>query len=437
MTSPQQAANVISPNSSSRRRWLSRRTIVFVVVLVVVSLGVNSWNGLVERLRLRQAQAHLSSRQPELAIESLNLALRRNPQNPETHYLLAKAYRRLGELTLVRDHLSRALRLGFDRLAVQREQWLALAQTGQMREARPHLSELLVQQVEDARNVCEAFVNGFFLTNQFGEAFRLLDLWQTDFPNDSQPYLFRGQFYESRTNFKEAESAYREGLQREPRRNDLMVRQARCLLMLREYDESRRLVEQVLTAKQEHAEAQEILAQCYFEQGQTEECRKLTEQLVSRQPKLFSLRTLMARVQLQDRRYDEALQVLIALADERPHDLTVRYLLATTLQATGDSAKAAEAFQFVAAGREAVTRALKLQATVENQEPRNVGLRLELGEILLKYESPEAGAGWMRSVLEIEPNHQRAHQELAKYYRRIGALEQAQQHEAQVRTIEP
>ena len=242
---------------------------------------------------------------------------------------------------------------------------------------------------------------------------------------------------ESRTRFGDAEAAYREGLRRDPQRQDLQIRLARCLVMLRKYDEGRSLVEQALSKTSDHLEALEILAYCLFEQGLTDDCRKITEDLAKRNPKLSSARILLSRVYLQDRRIEEARQLLSSLAEERPFDLGVRYLLATTLQAVGESKKAAEEFQFVATARNEIARARKLQEKVETDEPRNIDLRYQLGEILLKYESPEAGAGWMRSVLEIDPNHQAAHQALADYYRRIGAHGQAQEHQARLITPSP
>ena len=153
----------------------------------LLCFGVWSWQSVYHSWLTHQAQAHLAARHPELAVLALQPVLQKDPQHAEAHYLLAKAYRRLGEMKQVHNHLASAVRLGYDGKAIVREQWLALAQSGQMREAAPHLPDLLIQQTEDVRNVCEAYVNGFFLTNQFADAFRLLDVWQADFPNDPHP----------------------------------------------------------------------------------------------------------------------------------------------------------------------------------------------------------------------------------------------------------
>lgn len=413
----------------------SRKTSLWLLMLAcAVSLGAWGWQDGYHMWLVYRAKHCIESRQPEAAIEALSSVVNSNPQNAEAHYLLAKANRRLGKMLQVRSHLENALRLGYDVKAVTREQWLAQAQSGQMREAEPHLASLLVNQDEDVRNVSEAYVNGFFLTNKLADAFRLLDVWQADFPDDPQPYVFRGQFFESRTRFADAENAYREALHRGPQRIDLQIRLARCLVVLRKYDEGRLQIDKILAKSSRHPpEVQEILANCLFEQGEAEECRRLTEQLLTESPRNVTLRKLSVKLQLQEGQSPTVPSLLTELVTERPFDLEVRYLYATTLQGAGETKRAADEFQFVAAARNEIARARKLQETIEFHQPANVDLRYQIGEILLKYESPEAGAGWMRSVLEIDPTHQPAHQALADYYQRIRAYEQAQEHRAHLK----
>lgn len=429
MSTPQPTATVRQP----LRR--SRKTALWLLTLVcVASLGAWGWRDGFHAWLIHRAKLRIESRQPEAAIEALSSIVSSNPQNGEAHYLLAKANRRLGKMLQVRSHLENALRLGYDVKAVTREQWLAQAQSGQMREAEPHLADLLVNQDEDVRNVSEAYVNGYFLTNKLADAFRLLDVWQADFPNDPQPYVFRGQFFESRTRFADAENAYREALHRDPQRIDLEIRLARCLVVLRKYDEGRLQIDKILAKYPQQREAQEILANCLFEQGETDECRRLTQRLLTETPRNVTLRKLSVKLQLQENQSPTVPPLLTELVAERPFDLEVRYLYATTLQGVGETKKAADEFQFVAAARNEIARARKLQETIEFQEPANIDLRFQIGEILLNYESPEAGAGWMRSVLEIDPTHQAAHQALADYYQRIGAYEQAQVHRSHLET---
>ena len=109
----------------------------------------------------------------------------------------------------------------------------------------------------------------------------------------------------------------------------------------------------------------------------------------------------------------------------------MRYSFALTLQSTGDTHRAAKEFQFVTTAREAIAQARQMADTVIAKEPRNADLRYQIGAILLKYESPEAGAGWLRSALEFDPNHQLSHRALAEFYEQRGLVDFARSHREQ------
>jgi Tfp pilus assembly protein PilF len=50
------------------------------------------------------------------------------------------------------------------------------------------------------------------------------------------------------------------------------------------------------------------------------------------------------------------------------------------------------------------------------EDPQDVPSRLEIGQTLLKYDSPDDGASWLRNVLELDPRNAEAHRSLAAYY---------------------
>ena len=125
-------------------RWITGIAFVLLTLTGVVLLQIES---------TREA---LAARRADEAIERLNLLEKLLPYSPEIRLLQAQASRRLGRNRDVRRYLQQAVELGAARDAVQREEWLALAQSSHMTKAEPHLQELLLNENDDARDICEA-----------------------------------------------------------------------------------------------------------------------------------------------------------------------------------------------------------------------------------------------------------------------------------------
>jgi predicted Zn-dependent protease len=154
--------------------------------------------------------------------------------------------------------------------------------------------------------------------------------------------------------------------------------------------------------------------------------------MLDKEPQHFQARLILARLQFSSGRIKEALDTLEVLATEFPCNLEVRYQYGMALQADGQPERAAAELEFVQTGREALQEARRMRELVMKANVNHIPMRYEIGKVLLQYESPEAGAGWLRSVLEYEPAHQGTHAALADYYRQIGNHRLAEAHRAQL-----
>jgi tetratricopeptide (TPR) repeat protein len=382
--------------------------------------------------RLREGRSALRSRDAEAALRWVTPVLSLAPENGEAHFWLARAYRRQGDMPAVRDHLHRARALGFPADQVTREEWLAMAQSGQMRDAAPHLSRLLIDPGEDGQDICEAYVNGFFLTCRFPEGLELLDVWQAEFPDDAQPYLFRGRYFSSVGNTQGAIAAYRAGLARDPDRLDLQLPLATLLVELRDFDSASQLLQSILSAAPDNIEALDRWSACLLEQGRAEDANVVLSRLLQRDTRHVRARLTRARAQSIPGRADNAVALAQAVVDERPYDLEAHYVLGRALQAAGRADEAAPHFEFVQTGRSQLQAARRLIETVVLREPDNVAARYEVGHTLLQYDAPEDGAGWLQSALDLDPRHQPSHAALAEYYTRCGNLSLAERHRRQL-----
>jgi tetratricopeptide (TPR) repeat protein len=222
-----------------KRRLPSKRaSILLLAALAVLITGWMSWKPLLLRHRIARARSALEARDAGSALQWLQANERLEPNHAETHFWLARANRRLGQFGKVRDHLERAWKLGYAVEMLKREQWLALAQSGRLDKAEPHLAGLLQDPRDDGREICEAYVAGYLLNYRFAPAFRLLDAWQKDFPEDAYPDLIRGRIYEGQLHAKKAIAAYRQALQLDENLKEAWLRLAKLLTSQQQHEEA-------------------------------------------------------------------------------------------------------------------------------------------------------------------------------------------------------
>ena len=135
-------------------------------------------------------------------------------ERAENYLLLARLQRRTGQAARTPALLRQAEKRGADATRVQREKLLLLAQTGQLREAEPHLANLLLEPRGDGEAICEAYVQGYFANLRVAEATRLLDAWQAEYPRSPQQFFMRAYLMQALALRPEAVAAYRQGLAR-------------------------------------------------------------------------------------------------------------------------------------------------------------------------------------------------------------------------------
>jgi len=378
-----------------------------------------------------RARQFLYQREDQRAVDQLRVALRLAPDQPETYFLLARAHRRLGNLDRVEPLLRHAEKLGGDPQRAQRETWLAWAQSGRLREAQPHLSELLMDTRDDGAEICAAYVQGYFTNLQPREAIQLLDAWQHDYPADPQSYFMRGYLNQGLALWPEAAECYRRGLELAPGQTRMRVHLAEVLGELNETDEAIQQFQRCAEETPGDAGLFAAWAKCLVRQGRTAEARPILERALKIASMHFEALRQLGELELAEGRYQAALPPLQAAASLRPFDTTTRNALGKTLQALGKADEARPHLEYAAAAEESMSRVdRELRQVV--QRPKDPQLRYDIGLTLLRFGTPEDGVKWLQTVLELDPDHQAAHQALAAYFDSIGDAQQAALHRGKV-----
>lgn len=406
-----------------------RQSKIIVMALLCIVLAGIGWRWGWPHFALRQATQALTAQRSIAAARWLPFAVNADPAT--VHFLSARTARKLGDYEQAARELQAALRDGFDRRRVELEILLAEAQRGRLAPLEAQLSSLLSQQREPDE-VCEAFVEGCLLKYRLDNALQILKLWQADYPDDPRPHLLRGRILEHDRNLPGARLEFSQALEKNPRyaaaaynlarvelteqqprqalelyrrcARDLgnpqpgLVGEAHCSRLLREYDRAERLLQQAQAVSPAYLDA------AYRLVGEP------SESAAARLP------VELGRLALDRNDYPRAVEFLMQAFQANPRDWKVRYDLAIALRQTGRVSEAETHLRIVEETKQALDRCDRLITQLQ-QDPTNAEARFEIGQVFLKYVSENQGLVWLNSVLDYDPDHRGAHEELERYFR--------------------
>lgn len=416
------------PNTGTNRRW---------IWLVLLALGVAVWayHPLRSLWFQRTARHALLDGDAERAGLALEQALRSSPRSPEIHLQLARVARRRGQLQPFLDHLQQAQDFGLPPDRAQREQLLLQAQAGNMEQVEPHMAQLLRRDATDLNEVCAAIVAGYVHNYEFGPAFRYLEAWEKDFPEDPEPHIMRARIRQSWHNVREAERELRQALALRPTWRGLPQMLAQVLTEQNRMEEAAEVLSQVARQQPDDNHLQLAWADCLIRTGRIPEAKTLFERLESSEPTSVELLFGLGRIDLWEGQTERGLERLTRARDLDPQRNDVRYAYAQALAQAGQIDEARTE-------REAVERSTRAQARIFElseqlvKTPQDLETRLEIGRTLLA-EGDAEGVAWLETILRFDPQHREAHAALADYFESRQDLDRAQRHRQQTEATSP
>jgi tetratricopeptide (TPR) repeat protein len=417
---------------SRKRRWLALLCVAMIVVLPIAVIWT-PW--LIAQYDLYRGRAELQRFQVDPALNWLKNGQRLDPDNAEAHFLLARVYRRKGEFEDMAQHLEEARRLGFPSRRIERERVLAVAQTGRVHEVQPNLEGMLISPDDDGPEICASYVSGYCLSFDFDAASALLDAWSKDYPEQPEPHYRRGHLWYSRNEWRNAVEAYSKCLELDPSRFKARLSLAQCLLKMSESEKAEPHFRRCVKEAPDNLEAWMGWGSCLLTLGQKAEAQTALHHVVEEAPDHFEARRQLGELELQLGHPHEALKWVEPLAEKWPEDTVVANLMAQSLQEIGKVAEAKPYWESVRRGEKLLAR-LEVLTKEINRHPTDVALRYEIGTLLIRYRSREDGVGWLRSLLQYDPNHVETHRALADYYAKVGDAKMAELHRLTVDDLE-
>lgn len=389
-----------------------RKLLLAVLISLAICLAFGYRNLCVVPLAI--ARHRIDQQRFEHGLWWLGWADRISPKNPTAEFLQARISRKKGEMGQVGIHLQRAVEFGYPTELADREQWLALAQSGQMRDAEKHYATLLTDARGDEAEICEAFVIGHLKHRHFDKAVQLLRAWSADFPNDAQPHYYLGLIEQERKSWDEAIRHYNQALQANPKHAMAALATATCFLEKKQPQESLDYYRMASNSDGQLTAALVGEAHCLRELGRSEESRESLARALASDPDSSAAILEMAQVELEAGEFESALIRLEPLVEREPHNHDARFAYGTALRGTSRNEEAQAQLQLVADARAQLIKAGNLEGQMTS--PRDVEARYEIGAIHLKYGEAAEGLFWLNSVLDFEPGHTLTHRTLAEYY---------------------
>ena len=285
-------------------------------------------------------------------------------------------------------------------MTLEREEWLALAQSGQMTAAEPHLAELLADPQGDGAEICEAFVVGYLKLRNFTAASELLDAWSRDYPRDAQTHYWRGLMDMDLLSPSSAEEQLRLAVELSPKHADALYWLADLLLDGGRTEEALGYFERVSRLKPDDLAAAVGRASCLRRVDRSAEARALLERVLTVSANDAALVEL-ANLDIESGDYESARERLEPAVKANPQQKDLRYVYGIALRNLGRMDEAQEHFKFVVEVNKRLDLANVLADEALNK-PGDADLRYQIGELHLHSGSEKEGLVWLESCAGLQ-----------------------------------
>lgn len=404
-----------------RRKKLSR---LQVALIILIGLGIALF---MMRATFFANAAHKSIARRDLdrAKSQLTWGTYFARNNGRLQFLLARVARLEGRMKDVQHHLQAALDAGFDQERLRREEYLAMAQLGQLKQAQPHLGKLLEDPRGDEEEICEAYVIGFTRIRHFAAAKDLLENWMKDFPNSARPRYLKGIVQKDLQMWNEAATAFRDALRADPNHHDSQFELGSVLLTRKRPEEALTYFVLAAQGKNHKQEAKVAQAHCMRLLARHNEARQVLSSVLTESPGHEDASLEMARLELDGNNYDRVVELLQEVVKNNPRGTDARLVIAQALRSLGKHAEAEAHIKAVAEANNHLMQANEWAEKVGN-DLKSAEKRSEIGKIHLKYGSREEGLMWLMGAFQVNPKHRPTLEALVDYYGKNGDAENMQ-----------
>ncbi len=408
----------------------SKRRIPTIYYWIIFGLAILSWclSGGFCGVSNHFADVAIHQRNFEVAQLWLRFTKRLQPANPQALFLAARIARLQDDFFSMGRLLDAAERNGMEADRVVLERQLSLAQNGLLEDVELKITERLSKGDRDLPEICEAYANGLAKESRFEAALKILNAWRADQPDTPIPLYRIARIEEYLQQLDHAKSNYQSAILKNKNYFPAIFGLARLCLDENDANESLELYKQCLRMPKPAA-ARIGMAMSYIKLGNLELAKLLLEEVVklgSNTVRLsytsvgepyerFIAASELGKLLSNEGKFAQALGFLDLALSENPRDVSARYSKAIALRGLKRDREAEIEFESVSKTREALQKVSSLSDKI-NRFSSDVGSRIELGKLLVQYESERTGLFWLRSALIYGEDSATVHEALAEFY---------------------
>lgn len=342
----------------------------------------------------------------------------------------AEAYRKLNDPKQVKRHVEKALAMGVDEKIANQPLWLQMAEGGLLEEPQKHLAQMLQSYRGKEHEVYDAFLLGYTGSWRLGDANKMMKQWREQFPEEARTYYWEGAILGLDYQIATATEKYRKAVTMDPELWEARLRMAELLIEQSKLPEAEEHFAILYKKIPDNLNVRIGYARCLMNQGYSENALKLLETLDEKStdsPLLF----LKCQAAFEANENTKAEKWLEVLCKRWPEVAPYRDLQARVKESLQKGEEATPIFKIASESQAKQQEISQLISSLDGS-PGNISIRVQLGEKMMYYLSPEAGSAQLLSAISLEPSAIEPHQLLIDYYRREGKPMMIRQHQAVV-----
>jgi len=350
--------------------------------------------------------------------------------HPEVLFLGASIARRSGNWDESEALLDRYWKLRGDDEALILERLLLRATRGEIEGVRPALQKRIEEGGREGALAREALISGLLYRFRVAETEAEIQKWlERDEENPAALFLL-GKFHESHERQSQALEAYRRVLGVDPGHDEARLRLLRILLVMRQGEEALPHAEYLRRRLPDHPEVLASLAQVLILLDRPDEARAAITRCLERHPNHAAALVERGRLAQRDGDGELAEECLHKATRLDPGNGPARYQYYLALQKNGKVEEAARVQEGLRQMEADIERISFLLHGPLQSRPNDPDVPHEIGAIALRAGRPAEALRWLRTALQVDPNHAPTHRLLASIYREMGNPILASRHRA-------
>ena len=229
---------------------------------------------------LVRAGIALVSDDPDRGIADLRTLLREDPGHVKAHRLKARSHLKKGEVELARQSLEDAVKSQPQETATNFELVQLLIQTGELDDAKAVLQKMRRFAPKEI-SVLRGLGIVYLKQKNWGELLKIAKIIQSEYESEPLGYYYQGLVDQNKGRFEQSVESLTRSLELKPGAIDVLVALSKSYFGLKQVDEALKQVKQAVSADPKHYLGYNLMGEIHLSQKRFEEADKAFERSLS------------------------------------------------------------------------------------------------------------------------------------------------------------